>query len=138
MYYTNERKQMFSDLTIFIYKTLSVFTMYVQVLSYRVLENSVKLNVHKNEATSTNTIMWKHVTFMLLTYCYEIFHSALSFYKIENFGLLFKLVYNSRQNVWKKVKKSNKIEQNQKTSIIPSALFFDLYYKSFISGRKTR
>ena len=80
--------------------------MYAQVLRYRVLGNSLKLKFRKNEATNTNTIMWEHLTYILITNWYQIFHSAVSFNKIEIYGVLFKLVYNPGQNIWSKIKKN--------------------------------
>ena len=76
--------------------------MYAQVMSYRALGNSLKLKFHKNEATNTNTIMRKHLTYILITNWYQIFHSAVSFNKIEIYGVLFKLVY------WTKYLEQNK------------------------------
>ena len=95
--------------------------MYAQVMSYRALGNSLKLKFHKNEATNTNTIMRKHLTYILITNWYQIFHSAVSFNKIEIYGVLFKSVYNPGQNIWNKIKKASKIGQDQKTLIKASA-----------------
>ena len=114
-------KSSLSEATFNIDKLLSFFIMYAQVLSYRALGNSLKLKFHKNEATSTNAIMWKHLTYILITNWYQIFHSAVSFNKIEIYGVLFKLVYNAGQNIWNKIKKASKIGQDQKTLIKASA-----------------
>ena len=50
--------------------------------------------------------MWEHLTYILIANWYQIFHSAVSFNKIEIYGVLFKLVYNPGQNIWNKIKKN--------------------------------
>ena len=54
-----------------------------------------------------------------------------------NYGQKLVCSDNPGQNIWHKVKKSSKIEQDFKDLLSNFACFFDSYCQSLISGRKT-